>query len=83
MISFIPQGVCPEEIQFEVEDGTVKNVKFFGGCQGNLNAISILIEGMPVDEVIKKFRGIICQNQTSCTDQLALALEKQKKLLNG
>lgn len=79
MISFIPQGVCPEEIQFEVQNGTVRNVKFTGGCQGNLTAISLLIEGMPVDEVIKKFKGIICQNQTSCTDQLARALEEQKK----
>jgi uncharacterized protein (TIGR03905 family) len=78
MITFIPKGVCAKKIEFEVENGTIKNVKFVGGCMGNLNAISKLIEGMPVDEVIQKFKGNICRNQTSCTDQLAKALEKFK-----
>jgi uncharacterized protein (TIGR03905 family) len=54
----------------------VKNVKFVGGCPGNLNAISKLIEGMAMEEVIQKFKGNLCRNQTSCVDQLAQALEK-------
>lgn len=78
MITFIPKGVCAKKIEFEVENDMIKNVKFHGGCMGNLNAISKLIEGMPVDEVIQKFRGNLCRNQTSCTDQLAKALEKFK-----
>ncbi len=78
MITFIPKGVCAKKIEFEVENDRIKNVKFHGGCMGNLNAISKLIEGMPVDEVIQKFSGNLCRNQTSCTDQLAKALEKFK-----
>jgi uncharacterized protein (TIGR03905 family) len=77
--TYIPQGVCPKEIQFEVENNTIKNVKFTGGCAGNLQAISILIDNMPVDEVIQKLKGNICRNGTSCTDQLALALESLEK----
>ncbi|WP_425058115.1 hypothetical protein SCACP_27640 [Sporomusa carbonis] len=79
MTSYTPQGVCSKEIQFDIENDTVKNVKFIGGCPGNLQAISILIEGMPIDEVIQKFKGNLCRNGTSCTDQLAKALETYKK----
>lgn len=75
MESFIPQGICPKEIQFEVSDGRVQNVNFVGGCPGNLQAISKLIEQMPVEDVIEKFKGNVCRNQTSCVDQLAKALE--------
>ena len=76
MERYIPQGVCPKEIQFNIENGTVKDVNFIGGCPGNLKAISTLIDGMPVEEVISKFKGNICRNQTSCADQLAKALEE-------
>jgi uncharacterized protein (TIGR03905 family) len=76
MITYTPQGVCPKEIKFEVENGTIKNVSFVGGCPGNLLAISKLIDGMPVEEVIAKFKGNLCRNQTSCVDQLAKALEQ-------
>ena len=77
MERYIPQGVCPKEIQFNIENGTVKDVNFIGGCPGNLKAISTLIDGMPVEDVISKFKGNICRNQTSCADQLAKALEEQ------
>ena len=77
MEHYIPQGVCPKEIQFNIENGTVKDVNFIGGCPGNLKAISTLIDGMPVEEVISKFKGNICRNQTSCADQLAKALEER------
>ena len=77
MERYIPQGVCPKEIQFNIENGTVKDVNFIGGCPGNLKAISTLIDGMPVEDVISKFKGNICRNQTSCADQLAKALEER------
>ena len=79
MTTYIPQGVCSKEIQFEIENNVIKNVKFVGGCPGNLQAISTLIEKMPIDEVIQKFKGNLCRNGTSCTDQLAKALEAYKK----
>ncbi|MEE1002856.1 MAG: TIGR03905 family TSCPD domain-containing protein [Acutalibacteraceae bacterium] len=74
------QGTCSREISFEVEDGKVKNVSFFGGCNGNLKGIGSLVEGMEVDEVIKKLEGIKCGfKQTSCPDQLAKALKEIKE----
>lgn len=79
MISYKPKGVCAKEIQFEVENDRIKKVKFLGGCPGNLNAISKLVEGMSVDDAIKHFKGNLCQNGTSCVDQFARALEEWKK----
>lgn len=73
------QGVCSSEINFEIADGRLKNVRFFDGCQGNLEAVAKLVEGMPVEEVIRKLRGIECQNGTSCADQLATAIEESLK----
>lgn len=69
--------VCAEQISFEVENNIVRKVSFSCGCPGNLEAISKLVEGMPVEEVIRKLKGIPCGNKsTSCPDQLARALEK-------
>ena len=79
MIKYIPKGVCAKEIQFDIENDKIKNVKFVGGCAGNLQAIGILIDEMPIDEVIEKFKGNLCRNGTSCTDQLAQALEEFKE----
>jgi uncharacterized protein (TIGR03905 family) len=79
MATYRTQGVCAREINFEVMDGKVRNVQFLGGCTGNLNAISKLIEGMPVETVIEKFKGNLCRNNTSCADQLAKALEAANK----
>lgn len=78
-MNYVTKGVCAKEIQFEIIDGKVRNVKFVGGCPGNLQAISTLVEGMPVQEVIAKFSGNVCRNETSCTDQLAKALIEQTK----
>jgi uncharacterized protein (TIGR03905 family) len=76
---FKPNGVCSKEIEFEIEENRIKNVRFSKGCDGNLKAISILIEGMEVDEVISKLKGIKCgRRNTSCTDQLVKAIEKIK-----
>jgi uncharacterized protein (TIGR03905 family) len=70
-------GTCSREIQFEVNDGIVSNVKFVSGCNGNLQGIGALVEGMKVEDVIKKLKGIDCGGRgTSCPDQLAHALEE-------
>lgn len=73
------KGTCSREITFEIEDGKVKNVQFFGGCNGNLKGIGSLVEGMNVDEVIARVEGIQCgMKPTSCPDQLAQALKEAK-----
>lgn len=72
---FKPSGVCSQKITFELDGDTVKNVKFTGGCNGNLKGIGALVEGMKKDEVIEKLSGIRCGfKRTSCPDQLARAL---------
>lgn len=77
MYTYAPEGVCPSEIQFSIEDGKLSEVSFTRGCNGNLKAISTLVEGMPVEQVIAKLKGITCGHRsTSCSDQLVLALEK-------
>ena len=71
------KGTCSQRILFEIKDGCVYNVTYLGGCHGNLQGISRLVEGMPVAEVIEKVRGIRCgMKPTSCPDQLAKALEE-------
>ncbi|MBQ4155325.1 MAG: TIGR03905 family TSCPD domain-containing protein [Clostridia bacterium] len=74
------KGTCSREISFTVdENGVVTNVSFFGGCMGNLQGISKLVEGMHIDEVIKRLEGIKCGfKPTSCPDQLANALKEIK-----
>jgi len=73
------QGTCSREINFDVVDNKVTNVSFKGGCNGNLQGISKLIEGMDIDEVIKRVDGIQCGvRPTSCPDQLAKALKQYK-----
>ena len=75
--TFIPEGVCSRCIDFEIEDDKIKNIEFKGGCDGNLKAIGILTEGMPVSEVIEKLAGNTCGfRTTSCADQLTIALRK-------
>ena len=78
MTKYYTEGVCATEIDFEIENDILKEVKFTNGCDGNLQAISILIKGMKVTEVIGKLKGISCEsNPTSCMDQLTKALEKE------
>ena len=76
-MKYQPKGVCSRQIQFEIEDNKVKNVEFVGGCNGNLQGISRLIEGMNVQEAISRIEGIHCgYKSTSCPDQLAQALKE-------
>ena len=71
------KGTCSQRILFEIEEGKVRNVQFLGGCNGNLQGISKLVDGMDVDEVINKIEGIHCgMKPTSCPDQLARALKE-------
>ncbi len=74
--TYTPKGVCARQITFEVENGILKNVSFYGGCNGNTQGISSLVEGMEIKEVIKRLKGTDCSGKrTSCPDQLAQALE--------
>ena len=72
------QGVCARSITFtKNDDGTINNISFDGGCNGNLKAISKLCEGMKAEEIISKLKGNTCgAKSTSCADQLAKALEQ-------
>ena len=73
--SYKTKGTCSAQIEFDTIDGKVCNVKFLGGCNGNLKGISALVEGMTPDEVISRCKDIKCGfKSTSCPDQLATAL---------
>ena len=76
-MDYTPKGVCSQQIHFDITDNKVTNVSFRGGCNGNLQGISRLIEGMDVDEAISRIEGITCGvKSTSCPDQLAQALKE-------
>ncbi len=73
-------GTCAGKIVIELEGDTVKSARFIGGCHGNTQGISKLVEGMKADEVIARLQGIRCgMKSTSCPDQLAKALAEAKK----
>jgi uncharacterized protein (TIGR03905 family) len=77
MIEYKTSGTCASEIHFEMDGDRVRSIRFKGGCDGNLKAVSKLCEGMPATDVITKLRGIECgTKRTSCGDQLARALEQ-------
>jgi uncharacterized protein (TIGR03905 family) len=79
MNSYKTQGVCSRQINFDVVDGKLTNVSFVGGCNGNLQGIGALVEGMPIDEAIARLQGISCNGRpTSCPDQLSKALLQYK-----
>lgn len=76
------KGTCSQMIYFEVEGGKVRNVEFKGGCNGNLQGIGKLVEGMNIDDVIQRIEGIQCgMKPTSCPDQLSKALKEAKEAL--
>jgi len=75
MYSYKPVGVCSREMRFDIIDGKIQNIDIIGGCRGNITGLIKLVEGMDAEEVIKKLKGIPCQGDTSCPDQLAKALE--------
>lgn len=74
------KGTCSREIEFELENGIIKNVSFLGGCNGNLKGVSALVEGQKAEDVIGRLEGIKCGfKSTSCPDQLATALREALK----
>ncbi len=79
---YAPQGVCSRLMQFDIEDNKIHNLKVVGGCNGNLQGIGRLVEGMDIDEVISRVEGIRCgARPTSCPDQLSKALKQAKEQL--
>lgn len=74
---FTPKGVCAKLIRFKVEGTKLTYVNFTGGCDGNLKAISTLVKGMELTEIINTLKGITCgKKKTSCADQLCRALQE-------
>lgn len=72
-------GVCASSIEFDINGDIISDVKFVGGCNGNLKAISKLVDGMTVEEIEQKLKGNTCGwKNTSCADQLAIAVRKAK-----
>lgn len=77
---FTPSGVCSRRIQFDLDDGKLYNVRFEGGCNGNLKAIGKLLEGTGAQQAADILRGNECNGRgTSCADQLAIAVEQALK----
>ncbi|MBQ2798418.1 MAG: TIGR03905 family TSCPD domain-containing protein [Ruminiclostridium sp.] len=77
---YIPRGVCSRKMILDIEDNKLMSLEVYGGCNGNLKGISSLVEGMDIDEIIKRLDGITCGGKsTSCPDQLAKALIKYKE----
>jgi uncharacterized protein (TIGR03905 family) len=75
--SYKTRGVCAQEINFELNGNVVSDISFYGGCNGNLKAISKLVDGMTVEQIEEKLRGNTCgPRPTSCADQLALAVRE-------
>ena len=78
--TFRPRGVCSRELHMELVDGVFKSLEVIGGCSGNLQGISRLVEGMPAEEAIRRLKGIRCGfKDTSCPDQLSIALTEALK----
>lgn len=74
--SYRTKGVCASQVQFDVEDGVIKNLQFVGGCEGSHRGISALAEGMMPEEASKRLKGITCgMRTTSCPDQLSQAID--------
>ena len=79
-ITYRPKGVCSRLMRVEVEDGIIRQVEVQGGCSGNLQGISRLLVGMPVQQAIERMEGVRCGGKpTSCPDQLAKALKAAKE----
>lgn len=77
MYTYDTCGVCAKKIKFDVVDNKITALTFEGGCPGNLIGLSSLVEGMEVEEAVKRLKGIKCgAKSTSCPDQLSIALEK-------
>lgn len=75
-INYDTRGSCASRIDIEIAEGRIVEVTFIEGCPGNTRAVAALVRGMRVEEAARRLRGIACQGDTSCPDQLAQALEQ-------
>lgn len=76
MMTYSTRGTCSKQIIFDIDaERKIRNVKFIGGCSGNLQGIARLVDGKTPDEVVSLLEGIRCKQNTSCPDQLAQALK--------
>lgn len=79
-VEYTPKGVCSRKIEIDIENGIINKVHFVGGCNGNTQGISKLVEGMKAEDVISRLEGVNCNGRgTSCPDQLAKALKEAIK----
>lgn len=79
---YFTKGTCSSKITFDIDGDVITNVRFLGGCNGNLQGISRLVEGKTVDEIESVLKGVKCGfKSTSCPDQLACAVRKAKSEL--
>ena len=76
IIHFYPKNVCSAEMFIEHENGVIKKVTIIRGCKGNTQGVSRLLEGMTLEEAVKRLDGIQCRNGTSCPDQLAKGIKE-------
>lgn len=84
MFTYFTSGTCSRQILFEVdENNKLHGVKFIGGCSGNLQGVSRLVEGKDIDEVAALLAGVKCRNNTSCPDQLSKAIAAYKKAVEN
>ena len=75
--SYLTKNTCSKKIDFEINEDIVTNIRFTGGCDGNLKAVSKLVDGFTVDQIVDKLKGNTCGNKlTSCADQLAIAVSQ-------
>lgn len=83
-INYTTKGVCSRKIEIDVENGIIQKVQYHGGCSGNTQGVAALVEGMSVEEAIKRLSGIRCGfKSTSCPDQLATALRQHLEQLEN
>ena len=79
MFTYSPQGTCSRQILFDVdENNKIHNLRFIGGCSGNLQGIARLVEGRDIDEVESLLAGVRCRGNTTCPDQLSKAITAYK-----
>ncbi len=84
MFTYSTNGTCSRQIIFDVDNNNkIHNLKFIGGCSGNLQGVARLCEGKDIDEVEALLKGVICRNGTSCPDQLSKAIAQYKKSLKN
>lgn len=79
MFTYTAKGTCSRQILFDVDaDNKIHNVRFIGGCGGNLQGIARLVEGKDINEIESLLAGIRCKGNTSCPDQLSKAIGEYK-----